>query len=90
MEVMLGHVDIRMAHNALNRGQIHSQCLHLAHIGMAAGMRRLHPNMGDLKSEDTAIVADYVQSLSNIPQYQKYDNPPPKPQAEPAEGVNNG
>ena len=43
-----------------------------------------------LKSEDTAAVADYVQSLSTIPQYQKYDDTPSKPQTEPAEGVNNG
>ena len=47
MEIMLGHVDICVAHNALNRGQIHSQSLHLAHIGVAAGMRRQHPNIGD-------------------------------------------
>ena len=47
MEIMLGHINIRMAHNALNRGQIHSQRLHLAHIGVAAGMRRQHPNIGN-------------------------------------------
>ena len=47
MEIMLGHVNIRMAHNALNRGQIHSQRLHLADVCVAARMRRQHPNIGD-------------------------------------------
>ena len=47
MEIMLGHVDIRMAHNALNRGQIHLQRLHLADVCVAARMRRQHPNVGN-------------------------------------------
>ena len=47
MEIMLGHINIRMAHNALNRGQIHSQRLHLADVCVSAGMRRQHPNIGD-------------------------------------------
>ena len=38
MEIMPGHVQIRMADDALDRGQVNTHGLHLGHIGMAAAM----------------------------------------------------
>ena len=40
VEVMLRHVHIGVAHNALDGGKIHTQCLHLRDVSMSAGMRR--------------------------------------------------
>lgn len=69
MEIMLGHVDIRMAHNALNRGQIHSQRLHLADVCVSAGMRRQHPNVGNaiqIRLEGIAKIR-WVAGLPHLP-----------------------
>ena len=40
VEVMLRHIHIGVAHNALDGGEIHTQCLHLRDVSMSAGMRR--------------------------------------------------
>ena len=44
MQVMLRHIQIRVANHTLNGRQIHTQRLHLADVGVAAGVRRQHPN----------------------------------------------
>ena len=36
VEVMLGHVDVRVSHKALDCGEVNSQRLHLTHIRMTA------------------------------------------------------
>ena len=59
MQVMLGHVDIRMAYDALDRRQIHAQRLKLRYIGVAAGVRCELPYTlyrGDRLAELIAIV----------------------------------
>ena len=49
MEIMLSHLGIGMAYDALDGLNIHAQRLHLRHIGVAAAVRReqaaiaLHP-----------------------------------------------
>ena len=40
MEIMLSHIDISMANDTLNCREIHTQCLQLRYIGMAATVRR--------------------------------------------------
>ena len=40
MEIMLSHFGIGMAYDALDGLDIHAQCLHLRHIGVAAAVRR--------------------------------------------------
>ena len=40
VEVMLRHIHIGVAHNALDGGEIHTQCLHLRNVSMSARMRR--------------------------------------------------
>ena len=47
VEVMLRHVHIGVAHNALDGGKIHTQCLHLRDVSMSAGMRREGWNLRD-------------------------------------------
>ena len=39
MEIMLSHFGIGMAYDALDGLDIHAQCLHLRHIGVAAVVR---------------------------------------------------
>ena len=49
MEIMLSHLGVGMAYDALDGLDIHAQRLHLRHIGVAAAVRReqaaiaLHP-----------------------------------------------
>lgn len=76
MEIMLGHVDIRMAHNALNRGQIHPQRLHLADVCVSAGMRRQHPNIGDAIQICLEGIAEirWITGLPHLPHLP--DSPP--------------
>ena len=40
MQVVLRHVQVRVTDHALDRRQVNPQRLHLADIGVAAGMRR--------------------------------------------------
>ena len=40
MQVVLRHIQVRMTDHALDRRQVDPQRLHLADIGVAAGMRR--------------------------------------------------
>lgn len=40
VEIMLGHIQVDMAYNALNRRKIHAQRLHLANVSMAAAVGR--------------------------------------------------
>ena len=40
MEIMLSHLGIGMAYDALDGLDIHAQRLHLRHIGVAAAVRR--------------------------------------------------
>ena len=44
MQIMLSHIDICMANDALNRLDVHAQGLHLRNISMSAAMRCQHPN----------------------------------------------
>ena len=44
---MLRHIHIGVAHNALDGGEIHTQCLHLRDVSMSAGMRRKEWNFQD-------------------------------------------
>ena len=39
MEIMLSHLGISMAYDALDGLDVHAQCLHLRHIGVAAAVR---------------------------------------------------
>ena len=48
MEVMPGHIQIGMADDGLDRGQINAHGLHLGYIGMAAAVGRQQPHAGDL------------------------------------------
>ena len=66
MQIMPGHVQIRMAYNALNRGQVNSQSLHLGHIGMAAAVGRQHPHTGDLPQSLPEFVPE-VAGVAGIP-----------------------
>ena len=43
MQIVLRHVQIRVAHHALDRRQVHAQRLHLTDIGVPARMRRQLP-----------------------------------------------
>ena len=47
VEVMLRHIHIGVAHNALDSGEIHAQCLHLRYVSMSTGMRREGWNFRD-------------------------------------------
>ena len=47
VEVMLCHIHIGVTHNALDGGEIHTQCLHLRDVSMAAGVRREGWNFRD-------------------------------------------
>ena len=40
MEIMLSHLGVGVAYDALDGLDIHAQCLHLRHIGVAAAVRR--------------------------------------------------
>ena len=40
MEIMLSHLGVGMAYDALDGLNIHAQRLHLRHIGVAAAVRR--------------------------------------------------
>ena len=40
VQIVLCHIQVRMTHHALDRGEVYAQCLHLRNIGMSAGMRR--------------------------------------------------
>ena len=40
MEIMLSHLGIGVAYDTLDGRDIHAQCLHLRHIGVAATVRR--------------------------------------------------
>ena len=44
MQVVLRHIQIRVANHTRNGCQIHTQRLHLADIGVTAGVRRQHSN----------------------------------------------
>lgn len=44
VQVVFGHVHVSMSNQALNRCQVHTKCLHLRNIGMAAAMRSQNPN----------------------------------------------
>ena len=48
MEIMLGHIHIGVAYDALNGGKIHAQRLHLRYIGVSAGVRRQLAHAFDL------------------------------------------
>ena len=39
MEIMLSHLGISMVYDALDGLDVHAQCLHLRHIGVAAAVR---------------------------------------------------
>ena len=47
MEIMLGHVDIGVSDDALDRGQVYAQGLHLGHIGVTAAVRCQNPDPVD-------------------------------------------
>lgn len=46
VEVMLGHVDVRVTDDALDRSEVNTQGLYLADVGMPAGMGCQHPTPG--------------------------------------------
>ena len=39
MEIMLSHLGVGVAYDALDGLNVHAQCLHLRHIGVAAAVR---------------------------------------------------
>ena len=55
MEIMLRHVHVRVAYDALDGSQIHTQRLHLADVGVAAAVRRQYPD-----------AAHFLQSLLEV------------------------
>lgn len=66
VQVVLGHVDVRMTDDALDGRQIHAESLHLRHVGVSAGMGRQHPHTGDLGQSLFEVVAESggLQGLS--------------------------
>ena len=56
MEIMLSHLGIGMAYDALDGLNIHAQRLHLRHIGVAAAVRR----------EQAAIAPHPFQEIFNV------------------------
>lgn len=47
VQVVLGHVDVRMTDDALDGRQIHAESLHLRHVGVSAGMGRQQSYLRD-------------------------------------------
>ena len=50
MKIVLSHIDLRVAHDALDRCQIDTQCLHLAYISVAAAVGSQNPDSFDFFS----------------------------------------
>ena len=48
MEIMLGHIHVGVAYDALDGREIHAQSLHLRYIGVSARMRRQLAHAFDL------------------------------------------
>jgi len=69
MEVMPGHIQIGMADDGLDRGQIHAHGLHLGYIGMAAAVGRQQPHAGDLRQSLPELVPEMagVAGVARLP-----------------------
>ena len=65
MEVMLRHIHIGVAYNALNGGEIHSQCLHLRDVSMSAGMGRQGWNFRDSFQRLAKLVTE-VRGIAGV------------------------
>lgn len=58
MEIVLRHVHVRVAHDALDRCQVHPQRLHLAYVGVAAAVRRQNPDAAHLLQSLLEVAAE--------------------------------
>lgn len=65
MQVMLGHVDLRVTHDALDGLQVHAQVLHLRNIGVPAAMGCQNPNPCPLK-RFLKLVAE-ISGIAGLP-----------------------
>ena len=69
MKIMLGHVHVRVAHDALDGGEIHAQGLHLRNVGVAAAVRRQYPDAANLLQSLLEITAEGlgIDDLTGFP-----------------------
>ena len=58
MEVMLGHVHVRVTDDALNGSEVNAQSLHLRHVSMTATVGRQYPYTGDLFQSLFEMIAE--------------------------------
>ena len=62
MEIMLSHLGISMAYDALDGLDVHAQCLHLRHIGVAAAVRREQADIARFFQR----FAEYIPEMGGI------------------------
>ena len=62
MEIMLSHLGIGVAYDTLNGLDIHAQCLHLRHIGVAAAVRREQADIARFFQR----FAEYIPEMGGI------------------------
>ena len=65
VEVMLRHIHIGVAHNALDGGEINAQCLHLRDVSMSAGMRRKEWDFRDGFQRLAELIAE-VRGIAGV------------------------
>ena len=62
MEIMLSHLGIGVAYDALDGLNIHAQCLHLRHISVAAAMRGEQANIASFFQR----FAEYIPEMGGV------------------------
>lgn len=72
VKIVVGHINVGMAHNALNRLQINAQGLHLRNICMTAAVRSKHPYAINLIQRLLELIAEVRRvarriRLANLP-----------------------
>ena len=69
MKIMFGHVHVCVTDDALDGGQIHAQGLHLAHVSVAAAVRRQYPDAAHLLQSLLEIAAEGlgIDDLTGLP-----------------------
>ena len=68
MEVMPGHIQIGMADDGLDRGQINAHGLHLGYISMAAAMGCQQPHAGNLLQSRPELVPE-VAGIAGVARF---------------------
>ena len=62
MEIMLSHLGVGMAYDALDGLDIHAQRLHLRHIGVAAAVRREQADIASFFQR----FAEYIPEMGGV------------------------